>query len=84
MQRCDDGDVLLTPEMSSKFQLKFYPSVFDPPDCHLSRIGLLNICFEPMAFEPNRKFNYEPMAFEPNRKFNYAPMAFEPNRKFNF
>jgi hypothetical protein len=52
---------LLNPDQSvevcdDQYQV-FFPSVFDPTDCQLAKLGLLNFCFTSLAKEENGKFD---------------------------
>lgn len=51
---------LLNPDVSvgicdDQHQVLF-PSVFDPIDCQLAKLGLLNFCFPSLVKEDNGKF----------------------------
>lgn len=52
-QTCDEEEYLIPRPLADRYQLKFYPSVFDPPDCQLAKISLLNQSFPSLITEPN-------------------------------
>lgn len=41
-----------------KYQLNFYPRVFDPVDCQLSKLQLLNACIPPLSELPSGKKSF--------------------------